>query len=81
MCENIRKTGKCKDSYHNCKFAHHPNILNLVKPNTQIGLLKNNLEITTKKLSESKLLIHFIPPKLDRLEKGKYIINLRTKVY
>lgn len=81
MCENIKKTGKCKDSYHNCKFAHHPNILNLVKPNTQIGLLKNNLEITTKKLSESKLLIHFIPPKLDRLEKGKLFIILRTKVY
>ena len=30
MCESILKTGKCKFTSKNCKFAHNPIELNLV---------------------------------------------------
>ena len=46
MCPNIVKFGHCIDSYIDCKFAHHPNILNKTLPETKLHLLKNNLDST-----------------------------------
>jgi len=73
MCPNIIKFGKCSESYLNCKFAHHPNILNLTQPETQIKLLGNNLEVTKNKLIQSKTIIPFVPAKRDRYEQSKFI--------
>lgn len=71
MCPNIKTLGKCKESYHDCKFAHHPNILNLTQPETQIKLLQNNLDFTKNKMVQSKTIIPFVPPKKNLYEQSK----------
>lgn len=70
MCPNIKNSGKCKDSYKNCKFAHTPSQLNLTQVDTQKRLLKNNLSVTEKQLKTSKTLVPWKYPRQGIYEQG-----------
>ena len=71
MCPNIIKYKQCNESYSQCKFAHHPNILNKTLPEKKLQLLKNNLENTLHNKIESRALTPFIPPKKGLYETSK----------
>ena len=70
MCPNIVKTGKCSESYRNCKFAHNPNVLNLTLVDKQKKLLANSLNETQKQTKNSKILVPWNYPKQNIYQQG-----------
>jgi hypothetical protein len=81
MCPNIIKLGHCPDSFSGCKYAHNPNQLNLIPPQKDKQLMKNNLSVTLGKKEKSVVIVPWSYPKQGFIEAGPKFEKSLVKQY
>ena len=81
MCPNIKKLGHCPDSFSGCKYAHNPNQLNLIPPQKDKQLMKNNLSVTLGKKEKSVVIVPWSYPKQGYIEAGPKFEKSLVKQY